>query len=210
MLGAMRGRPAGVLLASALLLGGAPPARAAPHGRVVRVERNTISVVPRFCSMGGRRGEGTCFGQPREGEVIEVVDQMGKTVRGTFVIESVTEAAELAALGLCVSTGVRTVRGAYGNGADEGGRAWGLRGVKLNRKVARLVDAQPPSGRTDESVNVALDVDGNGRPDVILTQYSCDASGAPSSSGDGRCFDTYMEQHGGMRRVQQDILKTCH
>src|SRR5262245_59576203 len=92
------------MIAGALLVGAlALAADAAPRGRVVRVERATISAVPRFCSMSGRRGEGTCFGLPQEGEAIEIVDPAARTLRGTFVIESVAEATELASLGLCVS-----------------------------------------------------------------------------------------------------------
>lgn len=199
-------RGLGLLLVGALALS----ADAAPRGRVVRVERNSIGAVPRLCSMGGRRGEGTCFGQPHEGETIEIVDPAARRLRGAFVIESVTEAAELASLALCVSTGVHTVRGSYAIGADEGGRVWGLRGAKLNRKVARVLgDVPPPSGRSEESVAFAVDADGNGRPDLLLTEYACDENGAPTSGAEGRCFDTYLEQRGGMHRVQQDILRTC-
>jgi len=197
----------GVALVGALALA----ADAAPRGRVVRVERNTLGPTPRFCSIGNRRGEGTCFGQPREGERIALVDLVDRTVRGEFVIESVGEATELAALGLCVSSGVKTVKGSFTGGIEESGSIVGLRGARLNRKVARLLsDVRPPTGRSDESVELALDADGNGRADLILTQYACDTNGAPSPAGDGRCFDTYVEQHGGLHRVQQDILRTCH
>jgi hypothetical protein len=194
-----------------LLVGGLGlAAEAAPRGRVVRVERNTIGPTPRFCSIGGPRGEGTCFGQPREGERIAVVDLVEKTVRGEFVIESVSEATELAALGMCVSSGIKTVKGSFTSGTGETGHVVGLRGARLNRHAARLLaDVPPPSGRADESVELAVDADGNGRPDLILTQYPCDENGAPAAAGEGRCFDTYMAQHGEMQRVQQDILRSC-
>jgi hypothetical protein len=202
------------LVGLGLLLVGAPApaAEAAPRGRVVRVERSVASVVPRICAMGGgaRSGQNLCFGEPHDGDRIAVIDLAEKRVRGEFVIEAVTEATELSSLNLCISTGVRSVRGSYASGVEEGGHIIGLRGAKLNRRVARVLsNVAAPSGRADEQVELAIDADGNGQADLLLTQYVCDGDGAPAAGGEGRCFDTYMEQRGGMRRVQQDILRAC-
>ena len=205
-------RLASSLLAGAtvLLAGAAPRAEAAPRGRVIRVERGVAARVPRLCAMTAVRGQSICFGRPREGERIAVIDLADKAVRGEFVIESVSEAADATHLGVCLDTGLQIVKGSYVGGAEPGGHAFGLRGAKLSRRTARVISDLPsPSGRTEETVELAIDADGNGRADIVLTQYSCDASGAPSSGGMIRCLDTYMEQRGGLRRVQQDILRAC-
>jgi hypothetical protein len=197
---------AGLLLASAL-----GPAGAAPPGRVVRVERAARVSVPRVCVMLGGRGQSTCFGQPSVGEHVAFIDMVDKAVRGELVIESVGPATEFDSLGLCVSSGAHGVRGTFTVPIDESRQIVGLRGARLSPRTARvLTDVQPPSGRSEESVELAVDADGNGRADLILTQYSCDAAGGPSTSGEGRCLDTYLEQRGTLRRVQQDILRSCH
>jgi hypothetical protein len=195
-----------VLVAAAALA-----AEGAPRGRVVRVERTIAATVPRICAMGGgTRGQNMCFGDPRVGDRIAVIDMAEKRVRGEYVIESVSEATELSSLGLCISSGVKSVRGSYAAGAEEGGHVMGLRGARLSRKLTQVLTSVPaPSGRTDETVELAIDADGNGHADLVLTQYPCDANGVPASGGDGRCFDTYLEQRGGLRRVQQDILRAC-
>jgi len=197
---------AGLLLAAALGSAGA-----APPGRVVRVERAAILSVPRVCVLLGGRGQSTCFGQPTVGERIAFIDMVDRTVRGELVIESVGPPTELESLGLCVSSGAHGVRGTSAARLDESHQVVGLRGARLNPRISRvLTDALPPSGRGEESVELAIDSDGNGRADLVLTQYSCDATGAMSASGESRCLDTYVEQRGTLRRVQQDILRNCH
>jgi hypothetical protein len=196
--------------ASLLVLGAmALTAEGAPRGRVVRVERGAVKTVPRFCVMGGG-DRNMCFGEPREGDHITIFDLGERRVRGEFVIESSSESTELAAIGLCVNTGIRNVKGSYTPGTEEGGHVMGMRGLQLNRRIARVLENVPsPSGRTDDSVELAVDYDDNGQPDLVMTQYSCDVNGSPSAGGDGRCFDTYTEQRGGLRRVQQDIIRRC-
>jgi hypothetical protein len=196
--------------AGLLLVGAATAAAAAPRGRVVRVERGTAAAVPRLCAMAAIRDQNLCFGRPREGERVAIIDLSEKRVRGEFVIESVEDSAELAQLRMCVDTGVQTVKGSYRGGAEGGEHVVGLRGARLDPRTARVLsDVAPPSGRAEESVEVAIDADGNGRADLILTEYGCDATGAPASGTGARCFDTYLEQRGVMRRVQRDILRAC-
>jgi hypothetical protein len=156
------------------------------------------------------RDQNLCFGRPRAGERIAIIDLSEQRVRGEFVIESVEDSAELAQIRMCVDTGVQTVKGSYVGGAEGGEQVVGLRGARLDPRTARVLsDVTPPSGRAEESVEVAIDTDGNGRADLILTQYACDATGAPTNGAGARCFDTYLEQRGVMRRVQRDILRAC-
>ncbi len=196
-------------LAGAIALASVPAA-AGPRGRVVRVERSASAGVPRLCSISAGRGEGVCFGQPRKGERIAVLDLSERKVSGELLIESVGEPTELASRGVCVSTGVQTVKGLFTGGADGLGHLMGLRGVRLDPRIARVrVDLPSPSGRDDDSVEFGVDTDGNGRTDLVLTHYACDDAGAPASDGAGRCFDTYMDRGTGLRRVQQDIFRIC-
>jgi hypothetical protein len=206
----LAGVAARALLPTALaLLPGA--AAAAPPGRVVRVERTAIATVPRICVMLGGRGQSTCFGQTSVGEHVAFIDMVDRSVRGELVIEAVGPATEFDSLGLCVSSGAHGVRGTVTVRLDDSHQIVGLRGARLSPRISRvLTDVLPPSGRGEESVELAIDADGNGRADLVLTQYSCDATGALSASGEGRCLDTYLEQRGTLRRVQQDILRSCH
>ena len=138
-----------------------------------------------------------------------LIDVEDRTISGELVIDSVSEDSELKSIGLCVSSGVRSVTGSI-TAAQRGRTLVGLRGGRLNPRRARvLAGASAPSGRADEAVELAVDADGNGRPDLIVTQYTCDAGGAPSSGAQARCIDTYMEQSGGMRRVLQEIIGPC-
>jgi hypothetical protein len=200
---------AGALVVGALVAGAMPlAAEAAPRGRVVRVERDTLGPVPRRCSMAPGLGELRCYGEPRKGERIAVIDLSAGTVRGELVIESVS--AELPAFSMCVNPGVHTVKAAYASGGDAGGDLLGLRGAKLDRRTARVMkDVPAPSGRAGDAVEVAVDTDGNGRADLVLTRYACDQDGRPSQDDAGDCFDTYMGRDGGLRRVHQDIFRVC-
>jgi hypothetical protein len=196
-------------LAGAVALA-AVPAAAGPRGRVVRVERGPSAGVPRLCSISAGRGEGVCFGQPRKGERIAVLDMSERKMSGELVIEAVGEPTELTSRGVCVNTGLQTVKGTFAGEADGLGHLMGLRGARIDPRIARVrVDLPPPSGRDDETVELGVDLDGNGRTDLVITHYACDDSGAPASDGEGRCFDTYMDRGAGLRRAQQDIFRIC-
>ena len=199
-------RVGGFLLVGAMALA----AEAAPRGRVVRVERAPADPVPRRCSIRPERGEIRCYGQPRKGERIAVIDLSAEAVRGELVIESVGARLPDAGLGICVNTDVHAVSASYASGGGAGGNLLGLRGAKLDHRTARVMkDVGAPSGRAGESVELAVDADANGRADLVVTRYACDQDGRPSSDGAGRCFDTYVERDGGLRRVHQDIFRVC-
>jgi hypothetical protein len=199
---------AGFLAAAA----GALAAEAAPRGRVIRVERSPANTVPRFCSLTASGGDGgLCFGRPRPGERFAIVAPLEPRLRGEFIVESVAEPTELISRGLCPDSDIHVVKGSFTAGADQGGYVMGLRAAKLDPRIARVMpDVPAPSGRDEESVHFAIDSDADGRADLMVTEYSCDASGTPTSGGSSLCFDVYMDQRGTMRRVQQDILRVCH
>jgi hypothetical protein len=212
----MPARAAGAIAAAiaAPVLAGAPAARAdgGPHGRVVRIERAQVTAVPRLCAMSFGRDQSVCFGRPTEGERVALVDTARKEVLGVFLIDAVGEPNDLAGRGLCVDSGLYPVKGTFLDDADAARGPIGLRGIKLTARSARVMpNGPPPSGRTDEAVELTLDSNGDGRADLVLTQYECDEAGVPAPGADGRCFDTYTDVgRGPMQRVHRDILRTCH
>jgi len=187
----------------------APVAEGAPPGRVIRVERARAVVAPRFCVQpaGGQR---VCFGRPREGEHIALIDAENKMIRGDFVIDTIADATEMGARGLCVDSGAFAVRGHLLRGdADPDVDLIGLRGLVLGARAQVLDGVDAPSGRPEETVDLALDTDGDGRADVVVTRFPCDAAGAMDLAADGRCFDIHVEERGRLRRTSRDILKVC-
>jgi hypothetical protein len=200
-------------LAGALAGTGAPAAGAAPRGRVVRVERASATPTPRLCIMGHGRDAHLCLGQARAGERIALLVATEPRLRGELVIESATDATDLRRDNVCISGGAQYVKGWYTSGTDSSDVTAGLRGAGLDLSVARVLDGVPaPSGHADESVKLAVDGDGNGSADLVMTAYRCTPDGAPAPSGassDSRCFDTYMAYRGKLRRVHQDIIRAC-
>lgn len=200
-------------LALALAGTGAPAAGAAPRGRVVRVERESAGPPPRLCIMGHGRDAHLCFGQARAGERITLLVASEPRLRGELVIESVAEATDLHRDNLCISGGAQYVKGSYTPGTDLSDVTAGLRGARLDLGVARVLEGVPaPGGHADETVKLAIDGDGNGSADLVLTSYRCTPEGAPApsvTSPDARCFDTYLAHRGKLRRVHQDIIQAC-
>ena len=187
-------------------------ARAAPRGRVVRVERESAATPPRICMIGHGIDSHLCFGQARAGERVRLFSQSAARLRGELVIESVSEATAPRA-SLCVSGGAQLVKGSFTSPDDDFDSGLGLRGVQLDIKIARVLAGVPaPSGRDDEQIKLALDGDGNGSADLVVTAYTCTPEGAPASGvrgRDARCFDTHMAHRGKLRRVHQDIVRAC-
>jgi len=180
---------------------------------VIRVEREATGGVPRLCLMGLGGDSHLCFGQPRAGERIAMFSATETRLRGELVIESVSEAADMRSAGLCISGGAQNVKGWSTADADGRDLVAGLRNARLDAGVARVLSGvAAPSGRDDERVDLAVDADGNGSADLVVTAYRCTPEGAPSSGTgpDARCFDTYMVRHGKLHRVLQDIIRACH
>jgi hypothetical protein len=186
---------------------------AAPRGRMVRVERDVAAAVPRICLMGAGGDSHVCLGQPRPGERIAVFSPSEPRMRGELVIDTVTDATALSSGGLCISGGAATVKGWYAAGSAGDDNVTGLRGARVNPDISRVLSGvKAPSGRDDERVDLAVDADGNGSADLVVTAYSCTAEGAPAQGAGPdapRCLDTYTIQRGKLRRAHQDIVRSC-
>lgn len=186
------------------------PAWSAPPGRVIRVPHARAAPVPRICAMTPGRDQGMCFGQPVAGDRVALVDPLAKDILGEFVIDAVGEPTDLGHR-QCLSASLYPIKGTFLDEHHAARNAIGLRGLAINRRHAKVLpNPPPPSGRPDEEVKLTLDANGDGRADVIVTQYMCDDAGAPTTSDLAICFDTYTELRGGkLQRLQQDILKPC-
>ena len=94
-------------------------------------------------------------------------------------------------------------------------RGVALRGITLGRSAKALPDYVVPPELTDQQLLVAVDLEGDGRADLTMYNYGCNADGTPSSggprgSGDIQCFDTYTLYGGRLARTHQDILELCY
>ena len=186
---------------------------AAPRGRVIRVERGTSAADPRFCAIGLRSSESLCFGKPAEGERVLLIDPEQKVIVGELRIDKVTPTTDVGGMGFCSDAGLYSIKGTVVDGEERlvKREALGVRGLKVNRKSARvLTNGASPSGRSTDRVTLTLDANGDGRADLVLTQYACDATGAPATTVEGWCVDTYTAQPDGrLQRTHQDVLKAC-
>ena len=193
------------LIVAALAL----PAAAAPRprGKVVRVERTRgMRAIPRVCDVRSDRG-GTCLGsQPQIGDVISVLDE-----NGVIADVRITEVTPFSAGGQTLSC--QTVWNIQteverGDLAAVSMRTIGLVDPDLHPRRAHVMPRErlppPPSGREDDTVMVAVDRDGDQKPDLVISQGRCD--GQSSSSP---CLDQWARVGGRMTRVQQTNFTTC-
>jgi hypothetical protein len=176
---------------------------AGPGGRVIRVERTTggSNVAPRLCEVHS----GVCIGEePRPGQTVVVLDE--RHVAAELQIVEVTGLAASCAKLWTVKT--RELRGVA---ADSD--AMGLIDPDLNPSRARLLDKHhlpaSPSGSSEEEVWRAIDRDGDGAADILITRYRCDTSGRPLTGGSTSCVDVWARLGPRMTRTFQLNLAQC-
>jgi hypothetical protein len=180
-------------------------AAAGPHGRVVRVERaGAFHVAPRLCDIRG--DSGNCVGeQPRSGQTVVVLDDH-HVVAEVQIIEATSYSASCPALW---SVKTRLVRGA--SGESDG---IGVIDPSLDPSRAHVLDRghmpSSPSGAPDEEVWRAIDRDGDGVADILLTRFGCDSSGRPVSGGSGQCLDVWARTGARMTRTAQINFALCN
>jgi hypothetical protein len=179
-------------------------ALAGPHGRVVRVERADVGprVPPRLCEVRGDNG--TCVGEePKAGQRVVVLDEHHAVAEVEIV-----EAASL--VSSCANLWTVKTRAIRGVAADNDGIGVIDPGLDPNR--ARVLDKNhmpaSPSGIAGDEVWRAIDRDGNGTADILITRYSCDTSGTPSTSG-AYCIDVWARLGARMTRTTQLNLARC-
>ncbi|MDB4957036.1 MAG: hypothetical protein JWO36_4605 [Myxococcales bacterium] len=180
-------------------------------GKVVKVERRSRGPngVPRYCEVKdeGIGPVGTCLGpQPAIGSVIELLDDSR-----VFAQVKITDAS---AYQNC--KGIWNIKGTVQHGdlaPIATGRAIGLIDAGLDRRIAHRISDDvaraTPMGHADERILMAVDAEGKGNEDLVLTQYVCDAQGQPSAIGGASCFDMYHRVGERLTRGQQTIISGC-
>jgi hypothetical protein len=193
-----------------LVIVGSAVASAAPSGRVIRVDRTggPASAPPRVCQV--RADGGTCIGEePHPGQTVLVLDEH-RVVAEVQVIEAkptLTSCENLWTIKL------RAVRGALADGDKIG-----VIDDAVNPTRARVLDKAhqvSPSGQPGDEVWHALDRDGDGTADLVITRYGCDTSGRPVPGATTYCLDiwargTGTHDTGKLVRTTQLNFATCN
>jgi hypothetical protein len=182
---------------------------AGPSGRVVRIERvaGGSHVAPRLCEIRG--DSGTCVGdEPRVGQTLFVLDE-----RHVVAEAQIIEAANVVTTCPNLWTiKTRAVRGATAGAAASDGI--GVIDPAINPSRARVLDKNhlpsSPSGASGEEVWRAIDRDGDGAADVLITRYNCDAAGRPMTGGSTYCIDVWARLGLRMTRTTQLNFAQCN
>jgi len=178
---------------------------AGPRGRVVRVERTDAGtkVAPRLCEVRGDGG--TCVGeQPTTGQTVVLLDEQ-HTVAEVEVIESASLVSSCANLWTVKTRAIR--------GIAAGGEGIGVIDPGLIPNRARVLDKNhmpaSPSGLSGDEVWRAIDRDGDGTADILITRYNCDSAGKPVTNGANYCIDIWARIGVKMTRTTQLNLAQC-
>jgi len=178
---------------------------AGPSGRVVRVERSGGSrVAPRLCDVHGETGN--CVGdEPHPGQTVVMLDER-RVIAEVQIVEASSFSPSCPTLW---SVKTRLVRGALN---DSDGLGVIDAGLDVNR--AHLIDRgrlpSSPSGSPDDEVWRAIDRDGDGAADIVITRYSCDSSGRPTTGGATYCVDLWARTGARMTRTTQLNFALCN
>jgi hypothetical protein len=172
-------------------------------GRVVRVERTAgnQSLAPRICDL--RAESGTCLGdEPRPGQTVAILDER-RVVAEVQILEATSFVTSCANLW---TVRVHAPRGtSWGDGV-------GVIDPALHPSRARIVDKShiaAPSGVPGEEVVRAIDRDGDGTADLLITRYGCDSSGRPTAGVTTFCIEVWTRSQNRMMRRSQINLAQC-
>jgi hypothetical protein len=181
---------------------------AGPSGRVIRVERTAshANVAPRLCEIRGEAG--TCLGEaPRVGQTMLVLDEH-RVVAELQVVEAASFVAT------CTNLWTVKTRALHGGPTGDG---VGVIDVGISPSRAHVLDKHHfpagPSGVTGEEVWRAIDRDGDGTADIVVTRYNCDGSGRPTGGWGTYCVELWARvggPGGKMARTSQINLAQCN
>jgi hypothetical protein len=178
---------------------------AGPSGRVLRVERTGggSSVAPRLCEVRGESG--TCVGeQPKAGQTVLVFDEQ-------HVVAEVQILEATSAVASCANLWTVKTRALRGGAAD--GSGIGVIDPGVDPRRARVLDKDhmpaSPSGISDEEIWRAIDRDGDGSADILVTHYNCDTSGRPVPRGATYCIDVWARLGTKLTRTTQLNFAQC-
>ncbi len=174
-----------------------------PRGRVVRVERSPGGgVAPRLCEI--RDGGGTCVGdEPRPGQTVAVFDDR----RVVAEVQIVSATPFVAGCPGLWTVQVRTLQ----SSATTSG--FGVIDPVLHPGRAQVLDRDRrpagPSGQPGEDVWHAVDRDGDGTADILITRYSCDPAGQ-ITGGSSMCIDIWSRADHRLVRTSQLNFSQCN
>jgi len=190
------------LVAAPLALGAMADAAPRTKGKVVRVERSRATGdVPRVCEVRALEG-GVCFGPaPIVGDIVTVLSEQ-RVIAEVRVTESQEYATRGSSCPGLYTIKVELVRGNFD--ADES--TIGIVDRDLDphaaRKLSRGDQPESPSGRAGESVQIAVDREGDGIADILVVQSDCDGTGQ-------LCLDEWARVDRKMVRVVQTNFSNC-
>jgi hypothetical protein len=202
-------------LAITLLAVAAAVAAAAPNrprkrpGKTVRVERKqpAVASTSRLCPLYDR-DVGSCPREVAVGDVGLVVDAEG--TYGEATIAEVTRINDTCGNPVTWNIVIDVSRLAPSDFSYNALLVMEHRVADGGQTVAASMDA--PSGRPDENVQHALDDDGDGQPDLLVTSYACDERLKPSRASrvSHTCYDTWLEVRDEWRRARTDQVPMCY
>lgn len=168
-----------------------------PRGRVIRVERTNrgATVAPRFCLL--RAEGGMCFGeQPVPGQIVRILDEQ-------HVVAEIQIAEATSSVAGCPNVWMVKTREVNSVPIDSDGL--GVIDPHLDPNRAHTLDRAhipaSPSGLSGEDVWQAIDRDGDGSADIVVTRYVCDSAGKPVTQGTTYCIDVWAQTGSGMTRT---------
>jgi hypothetical protein len=192
-----------VLVAAPLLLGAAV-SDAAPRtrGKYVRVERTrTATSIPRVCEVRDASG-GVCFGPaPMIGDIVTLLSEQ-RVIAEIRVTDSQEYATRGAACPGLYNIKVELMRGDFDPDESTIGIVDRDLDPRAARKVTRAEHPASPSGRPNESVQIAVDREGDGVADILVVQSDCDGQGQ-------LCLDEWARVDRKMVRVVQTNFSNC-
>ncbi len=169
-----------------------------PAGKVIRVERaRTLPpVTPILCVQMQPDGSGLCIGpQPRRSESVILVDET--QVIAEIKVDSVTKTQPN-----CESVWNITGSVIRGDISHSNRKAIGLIDSNTSNTAARVVPKNklPKLAQTDR-VELGIDRDGDGTPDVVAAGSSC--------PGGGECIEFWARRVKGLEKVWSTNLQSC-
>ena len=184
-------------------------ASAGGHGQVIRIERSgsAAHAAPRLCEIRG--DSGTCVGEePRVGQTVVVLDER-RVIAELQILEA---ASVVAACPSLWTVKTRALRGALTD--SNGNNGIGVIDAALHPTRARVLDKDhspaAPDGIPGVEVWRAIDRDGDGTADILITRYTCDASGRPVAGGSTPCIDVWAKLGPRMTRTTQLNFAQCN
>jgi len=204
------------LLAAALVAAIAMPADAGRKaksgkrkGKVVRVERSRLDGVGmvRMCVNVQPDGTAYCYGKPpRVGEVATVFDETGR--RANLVITTVTPQPDQCGneVNWMIASNVQ------GDLSQISYMHSALIDWEGDARTHTVQAVQIPGLRPGENVWTGFDDDGDQVADLVITSYSCDASGTTQQYGAGAtgyCMSYYRREGSSYAMLRTDVVTQC-